>query len=223
MIRYKNLIIIGTSHIAVSSIKEVKKIILDEEPGFVALELDKERLFSLMSNKKRKVKLKDIMKLGIGGYLFAVFGQWIEEKLGKMVGTKPGGEMRIAVVSAAKVKAKIALVDQKIQITIKKLMKGITWKEKFRFIGDIIKGFFGKGDVEKFDLNKVPSEELIGKMIKSVEKRYPTVYKVLIDDRNKYMANKLYKLMEKFPEEKIVAVVGAGHEEGMLEEIKRYK
>lgn len=223
MVDYKNLKIVGTSHIAVSSIKEVKKEILEIKPEFVALELDKNRLIGLMSKKKRKIKLKDILDLGISGFLFVVFGQWLEEKLGKMVGTKPGGEMKIAVKAAAMVGSKIVLIDQEINITIKKLMKTITFREKFRFVWDILKGLVGKGDVEKFDLRKVPSDKLIEKMIKSVENRYPSVYKVLISDRNKVMGKRLHKLMTKFPESQIIAVVGAGHEEGIIEEIKKYK
>ncbi len=223
MVDYKNLKIVGTSHIAVSSIKEVKKEILENKPEFVALELDKNRLIGLMSNKKRKIKLKDLKGLGISGFLFVMFGQWLEEKLGKMVGTKPGGEMKIAVKAAAMVGSKIVLIDQEINITIKKLMKTITFKEKFRFVWDILKGLMGKGDIEKFDLRKVPSDKLIEKMIKSVENRYPSVYKVLISDRNKIMGKRLHKLMNKFPESQIIAVVGAGHEEGIIEEIKKYK
>ena len=221
---YKNLQIIGTSHIAISSIKEVRKVILEEQPDFIALELDKDRLFALMSDKKRKIRLKDVRNLGVSGFLFAVFGQWVEEKLGKMVGTKPGGEMREAVKCAAKIGSKLVLVDQKINVTIKKLMKEITFKEKLRFVWDLIKGVvFRKGDIEKFDLRKVPPEKLIEKMIASVQKRYPNVYKTLVLDRNKYMGRKLHKLITKFPDSKIVVIIGAGHEEGLVEEIKKYK
>ena len=224
MISYKNLQIIGTSHIAISSVKLVREKVLEERPDFVALELDKNRLMALMSSKKRKIKIKDIMRLGVSGFLFTVFGQWMEEKLGKMVGTKPGGEMRVAVKMAAKIQANVVLIDQKIDITIKRLMKSITFKEKMRFVWDLIKGIvFRKGDIEQFDLRKVPSEKIIEKMINSVKIRYPSVYRVLIEERNKYMGKKLYQLMNKFPEAKIIAVVGAGHEEGMLNEIKKYK
>ncbi|MFH1972825.1 MAG: TraB/GumN family protein [archaeon] len=223
MVSYKNLKLIGTSHIAISSIKEVKMVIEEEKPDYVGLELDKDRLIGLMSNKKRKVKIKDIIQLGIGGFIFAVFGQWIEEKLGKMVGTKPGGEMKQAVISSAKVNAKLIMLDRDVRITIKRLIKGITFKEKMRFVWDLIKGLFGHGDVQKFDLSKVPADKIIEDMLIQVKARYPSVYRVLIDERNKIIAKKLYEIMIKFPEAKIVAVVGAGHSEGIIEEIKRYK
>ena len=102
-------------------------------------------------------------------------------------------------------------------------MKSITFKEKMRFIWDLVKGIFGKGDIERFDLRKVPSEKLIEKMILKVEKRYPSVYNVLIEERNKFMAKKLHIFMNRFPDKNILAIVGAGHSEGIIKEIQKYK
>lgn len=219
MIQYKNLVLIGTSHISPESVKEVKKIIDEIKPTYVAVELDKGRLLGLMG-KKEKLKIKDMFKLGIKETLFIMFGSWLEKKLGKMVGTKPGDEMKVAVREAAKIKAKILLIDQEINITVKRLFKYLTFKEKIRFVGDIIKGLLGFGEKMSIDLRKVPESELIEKLILQVKERYPNIYKVLITERNEIMAKRLIKFMEKNPSEKIVAVVGAGHESGMSEIIK---
>jgi len=219
MIQYKNLVLIGTSHISPESVKEVKKIIDEIKPTYVAVELDKGRLLGLMG-KKEKLKIKDMFKLGIKETLFIMFGSWLEKKLGKMVRTKPGDEMKVAVREAAKIKAKILLIDQEINITVKRLFKYLTFKEKIRFVGDIIKGLLGFGEKMSIDLRKVPESELIEKLILQVKERYPNIYKVLITERNEIMAKRLVKFMEKNPSEKIVAVVGAGHESGMSEIIK---
>ncbi|MBS3162975.1 TraB/GumN family protein [Candidatus Woesearchaeota archaeon] len=219
MIQYKNLVLIGTSHISPESIKEVRKIISETMPTYVAVELDKGRLLGLMG-KKEKPKLKDMFKLGFKETLFVLFGSWLEEKLGKMVGTKPGDEMKVAVKEAAKIKAKILLIDQEINITVKRLFKYLSFKEKMRFVLDLIKGFLGIGEKIRIDLRKVPEQQLLDKMILQVKDRYPNVYKVLIAERNEVMAKRLVKFMEKNPTEKIVAVVGAGHENGMIEIIK---
>ena len=219
MIQYKNLVLIGTSHISPESVKEVKKIIDEIKPTYVAVELDKGRLLGLMG-KKEKLKIKDMFKLGIKETLFIMFGSWLEKKLGKMVGTKPGDEMKVAVREAAKIKAKILLIDQEINITVKRLFKYLTFKEKIRFVGDIVKWLLGFGEKMSIDLRKVPESELIEKLILQVKERYPNIYKVLITERNEIMAKRLVKFMEKNPSEKIVAVVGAGHESGMSEIIK---
>ncbi|MFH0936131.1 MAG: TraB/GumN family protein [Candidatus Woesearchaeota archaeon] len=219
MYTYKNLNIIGTSHIAIQSVKEVEQIILELKPNIVALELDPKRFQSLIYKKQRKLKLKDIQKVGFKGFLFNVLGAWIENKLGKAVGVLPGSEMKKAVETAYKVKADLALIDQDIEITLKKLSKNLTWKEKFRFLSDILKSLFIKNKIQ-FDLKKVPDEKTINILTSQVKKRYPSFYKVLIKDRNFFMAKALYNLMSKNPNKTIVAVVGAGHEKDLISIIK---
>ena len=73
------------------------------------------------------------------------------------------------------------------------------------------------------DLTKVPEQKFIETILKKIEERYPTLYAVLITERNNYMAKSLYKLITEYPEEKIVAVVGAGHTEAILQELKEYE
>jgi pheromone shutdown protein TraB len=53
-------------------------------------------------------------------------------------------------------------------------------------------------------------------MVEQVKKRYPNIHKVLIEERNYYMARKIKHLMAEHADKKIVAVVGAGHEEDIL-------
>jgi len=222
MLRFKNLTLIGTSHIAIQSIKEVKKVIKEIEPDVVALELDKKRFMALMSPERPKISLNDVFKMGLWTFLFNAAGAWVEEKFGKMVGVKPGTEMKTAAVEGRKVGAKLAMIDRDITVTLKRLRQQLTLKEKFRFVYDIFMGVvFKKGEVEKFDLTKVPSKQLIKKLVDRVKVRYPSFYNVLIDERNKYMAKRLAALIRNHPRYKIVAVIGAGHEEEMVELIKR--
>ncbi len=182
-----------------------------------------------MSDEKSKVGPRDIARIGIKGYLFASIGGWLQRKLGSVVGVMPGSEMKLAVQLAGKSGAKVALIDQDIEITLRKFSQRLTWREKFRFVGDMFKSVFFKKKAmaelglkgDKIDLSKVPDKELVRKLIGQLEKRYPNVYDVLVRQRNKIMANNLAKLMHKFPEENILAVVGAGHEEEMLRMVKK--
>ena len=216
MITYRNLNLIGSSHISVESIREVVKAVTELKPAVVALELDENRLLALMEKKKRKPSLADVRAFGIRGFLFSLIGAWAEKKLGKLVGTSPGDEMKAAVNAAAEQKAAVALIDRDIRDTIKSLFRQITWKEKFRFIWDILAGIFSKKARVEFDLRKVPKQEFISGLIKQVKKRYPSVYNALINERNLIMAKHLYSLMEQYKGVPVVAVVGAGHEEGII-------
>jgi len=132
--------IIGTSHIAPESLAKVEKNIREIKPGIVAIELDKKRLFALLSKKQQSISIRDIRRIGFKGWLFALIGAWAERKLGAKVGVSPGAEMLKAVALAQEVGAKTALIDQDIEVTLKRFSKALTWKEKWAFVVDIFKG-----------------------------------------------------------------------------------
>src|SRR3989338_1237239 len=216
-----NLKIIGTSHIAKQSIEEIKKTVEEFQPEIMAVELDLKRARALMQQQKNKISFRDMAKIGVKGYAFVVIGQYIQQKLGKMVGVAPGSEMKTALEIANIKKLQIAFIDQPINITLKNFSKELTWKEKGRFALDLAKGvLFPKKQMKKygmedFDLRKVPEQQAIAKIVSHVKKQYPSIYKTIIADRDKYMVKQLVKIMRKNPEKKILAVVGAGHQEGM--------
>jgi len=213
--KYKNLYLIGTSHISKDSVKEVEKTILKVRPRFVAIELDRRRLSLLENKKKSRISFKDIRNLGLKGFLLNLIGAWFEKKMGKKVGVEPGSEMKMAINLSKKLNINLVLIDQDIKFTINQLLSRITRKEKFRFIKDL---FFG--NETNFDIKKVPSQREIKKIIDKIKNDYPSFYLTIIKERNIYMAQNLHKLMQKYPDGKIVAVIGAGHEKDILGEIK---
>ena len=218
--QYKNLKIIGTSHIAKESLEEVKKTIEKDRPDIIALELDKRRIYALMHDEKRKIRVSDIFRVGIKGFFFSLIGAWAEKKLGELVGVPPGSEMKQAIKLAKNLKIRLALIDQDIEITLKRFSKELTWREKWNFVVDIIKAvIFRKKEVE-FDLTKVPSKKIIKTLINKVKKRYPNIYKVLITERNDVMGNKLIRIMKENPDSKILGIIGAGHEDDIIKLIK---
>src|SRR3989338_10942131 len=214
---YKNLFLIGTSHIAKESIETAKTEIKKIMPEIVALELDKTRLNAIITKEKGRITIKYIKQIGLKGYLFAKFGQYAENKLGKIVGVSPGEDMLAGYETAKEIKAKVVFIDQEIEKTLKKFSKEVTWKEKIRFVLDIIRTPFTKNKI-KIDLTKVPDTKIITQMLKETKKRYPNFYSVIIDDRNRHMAKKLFILMK--TNKKILAVIGAGHEKEIIRYIR---
>jgi pheromone shutdown protein TraB len=75
---------------------------------------------------------------------------------------------------------------------------------------------------QSFSLNSIPNQDLILDLMKKVKNIYPSVYKILVHDRNKFMATNLHNIMLKNPDKNILAVVGAGHVPGMIELLKKY-
>jgi pheromone shutdown protein TraB len=74
MNNFNNLYLIGSSHIAKQSIQEIKSSFNKLNPDIVAVELDKQRAYALMSKKQGKPSIYDIRRIGFKGFLFALIG-----------------------------------------------------------------------------------------------------------------------------------------------------
>lgn len=214
----KNIYILGTSHVAEQSVKQVKNSIKELKPGIVALELDNNRLYSLKHNLKRPKNLDLLRALGLSGFLFYLFGEFAQKKIGKILRIEPGSEMLTAYDTAVKNKAKIALIDRDIRVTLKRFSKHFKLRHFIKMGFDMLRK---PGKKQEINLKEVPSDELIEFVIEEVKKNYPTLYKVLVHERDIYMANKLAALSYMFPEEQILAIVGAGHVKGMSGHLKK--
>jgi pheromone shutdown-related protein TraB len=219
MLKYKKLVIVGTSHIAESSLNEIEFVFNKENPDIVAIELDQQRLYALLSNQKPNYSPVMIKEIGLKGYLFALFGSMIQQKLGDIVGIKPGSDMLRAVQLAKFNNKKIALIDRDVRITLSRLSRAIGWREKLNFFVDLFSAPFSKK--MKINLKIVPEKELVQRLLGLLKKRYPGLYRVLVEERNKLLALKLKTLMENYPDQKIMAVLGVGHEEEVLCLIKK--
>ena len=223
MEKYENLYLLGTSHIAIQSIKEVSNTIKTEKPDIICLELDLRRLKALFE-KEHKIKLTDIRRLGVKTFLIYYVAHQVEQKLGNIVRTKPGTERKMAAVLAREYKIPLKLIDQQIEITLSRLKKTITLKVIWKFIKDIFRGVFSKKKEKiPFDLKKVPSDLVIKKLLKRVKKEYPEIYEVLIEERNQVMAKNLNSIITDNPDKKVLAIIGAGHEKEIIKLIHKYR
>lgn len=222
-----NITLIGSSHIAKDSVKSIKKEIKSQKPDIVAVELDKNRAKALFNPKPNKLTFNSIKQIGIMGFLFTFFGKILQDKLGKAVGIAPGSDMKTAMLYGSKVDAKIWLIDKDIRIIARDLSTKISFYEKLKIVGSILGGVLispilalRKKPKKGIDLSKVPPEELITELVSEFRKRFPKLYNVLIEDRNKFMAKRISILSEENPEGKIIVVLGAGHISGIKDILK---
>ena len=214
----KELVLVPTSHISEESIRKIREVIEREKPECVAVELDANR-YVAMRNRKAST-LETLKALGFMTFLVYTLLRKIQERLGKSVSIMPGSEMIHAVKMAEKAGTRVAFIDRDIRLTFLRIKEGVPRREKAKLIWFMVKGLgFGyvasrirrKGSV--IDLRKVPPKELIDSALELLEKEFPMLYRVLIRERDQFMATSIRALFEHF--KKIVAVVGAGHSEGI--------
>lgn len=209
------IILVPTSHVAEESVRKIGQVISQEKPDCIAVELDAARLPALQ-HPGGKIPFS---QLGVGGFLIIWVMKKLQEKLGEKAGILPGAEMLKAIEIANARGIQVVLIDRPILETFMKI-KSTPLREKGKLLWLLVKGItlspFVKG--EKIDLRKVPGEELIEQALLFLKKELPYFSKVLIEERDRHMAEQLLHLSGHY--KTVVAVVGAGHKEGMLKLLK---
>lgn len=201
----------GTSHVSHDSIQKIDDVLEDEEVDIVALELDPQRLHALQQQGTTDNEQ---------GPMFLRLLRYFQNYIGKKTGLMPGQEMMHAYQKAMETDRDVALIDQDIQVTLHRL-NSISRKEKVKAAFSMAAGLmFG----ERFDVSKIPEQDMINEMTEELEKSFPGLYNVLIEERNQYMYEALKQLQQENPDKDIAAFVGAGHKkalEDMLDESNR--
>jgi len=211
--------ILGTSHVSSVSVKNIEQAIQDIKPTVIAVELDEQRLHTLLSQKKPRLPLSAIRTLGVKGFLFAAFAMTTQQFVGKMLRMQPGSDMLTGVRLAKKHNIKLALIDQPINKTLQQLSKRMSFGDVVRFCYDSIysiirpRRFAQKYNLKPLSVNQ-PSPEAVTAAIHYLEVRFPDIYDVLVHQRNLYMAQKVLSMKS---EETVLTIVGAGHVDGLHE------
>lgn len=209
-----NLRILGTAHVATASVEAVRHHIAEYQPDIVAVELCKSRHEALTSD--RRLDKEGLLKVVKEGKAPLVLIQSLlaaeQRKLGLDEGQQPGAELIAAVEEAKAAGLEVALVDRDIQVTLRRAWKNMRFIEKFR----VLKSLLGQDDEEEVpDVNTLLDDsDLLSSLMEELRGFSPGAGKVLIDERDEYLATKISALNT---EKKVLAVVGAGHLAGIKE------
>ena len=212
----KEIILVGTAHVSTESADLVERVIEEEKPDTVAVELCQSR-YQAMTDKNRwqETDLIKVIKekkafLLLSNLMLASF----QKRIGKKLGIKPGEEMLRAIKTAKDVEADIHLADRDVRTTLSRTWRLMGFWTKFKLLLQLITSMGDVEDIEKEDIEKLKEQDVLETLLSELGKTLPDLQRVLIDERDQYLAHKIRTA----PGKKIVAVVGAGHVPG----IKKY-
>ena len=211
-----NLRLLGTAHIATSSVEAVRQQIAEYQPDVVAVELCQSRYDTLVSD--RRLDKEGLLKVIKEGKAPMVLLQSMlsaeQRKLGINEGQQPGAELLAAVEVANEVGCEVALVDRDIQTTLRRAWKRMRLREKWRLLTSLLAE---EEDEDELDVNELLQDsDLLSSMMEELKGFSPGAGEVLIDERDGYIAAKLNALDG---EKRILAVLGAGHLNGVAEKL----
>ena len=209
----KELIIIGTAHVSQQSANDVVELIKSEAPDSVAIELCQPRLDAL--NDPDKWKKTDIFTIIREGKTLVLISQLIlsayQKRIAAKLGIEPGAEMRAALKTASDLRIPTHVIDREIRITLRRTWSNMSFWSVSKLIFSSLFSYSEADNISEAEIENLKSEDELSSALKEFSKELPQVKETLIDERDQYMAAKLSEC----PGNKIVAVVGAGHLEGM--------
>jgi len=207
--------VVGTAHVSQKSVDEVRTAIGDYAPDVVAIELDPSR-YQALKRQAADPTVKDVLEVRNFNTLLV---QWLlaylQRKIGFDVGVEPGAEMKAAIEEAEKRSIPIALVDRDIRLTLLRFWNSLSLVEKVKMSWALVVSIAEVDRGQEIDIESLKDQDVIDIVMEEFRKFSPNGARALIDERDAFIAHQLLLLKARHPEGKVLAIVGAGHRQGI--------
>jgi len=209
----KKITLIGTAHVSIESADLVQKVIEDEKPDMVCVELCESRYQSIMQKSQwQNTNLLKVIKekkafLLLSNLMLAYF----QKKIGQKLGIRPGEEIVRAIQVAKSEGARIHLADRDIRTTLSRLWRCMGLWAKIKLLFQLVTPVGEMDSIKEADIEEMKKKDVLEMFLSEVGKSFPEIRRILIDERDQYLAH----MIRTAPGKKIVAVVGAGHIPGI--------
>jgi len=221
----KEIKLIGTAHVSRGSIEEVKNIIYEEKPDMVCVELDQGRYNSITQNDNwEKLDLSKVFREGKGFLLIAnLVLSSFQRRLGNELGVKPGEEMKAALDTAKELGIPYSLCDREVQTTLRRAWARCSLWSKSKLLASLLASAFTTEKLSEQEVENLKDRNELDGMMSELSDYLPGVKVTLIDERDRYLAAKIWTSSGQFDaqQKKIAAVVGAGHLGGLKSHLEK--
>ena len=214
----REFILVGTAHVSSRSVEEVREVILAEEPDRVCVEIDETRLNSLIKKQSwQNLNIGQVLRERKGFLLLAnLVLSSFQRRLGLEMGVSPGEEMLTAVKICEEQGIAFSLCDRDIQVTLRRAWSRSSFWGKNKMLAAMLSSIFTREKLDAEEIERLKAKSTFQNMMDELASYLPSVKEVLIDERDRYLATRINNAAGN----KIVAVIGAGHVEGIIESLK---
>ena len=213
----REIILIGTAHISRESADLVDRVITEEKPDVVCVELCKARFEAIQ--QKDKWQEMDIVKVIRENRTALLLSQLLmislQRKIAERFNINPGEDMLRAISRAEESGAEVVLADREIRVTLLRTWRMMGLWSKMKFLSDMILSLFIGENITEENIEELKQHDVLDLALKSIGEKLPELKTTLIEERNQFIACSIRNSQGR----KIVAVVGAGHIPVIIENI----
>lgn len=209
----KEILLIGTAHISQESVDLVQQVIVEERPDRVCLELDDNRYRALSRKDNwQALDLRQIIRnKQLSTLLVSLLMGSFQKKLGGQLGITPGAELLAAANTAHAHDIPVSMCDRDVRITLRRAWKSTSFFRKGYLLSTLLASMFDSEQISADRLEEMKRQDVLSGLMLEMGQAFPELKRILIDERDIYLAEKIKAAQGT----RIVAVVGAGHVEGI--------
>jgi len=125
----------------------------------------------------------------------------------------PGTELLAAAEVAGELRIPISLCDRDVRVTLRRAWASMGLFKKAHLLSGLAISLFETPELGEEELRKLREKDVLSELMRELGEAMPQLKRTLIDERDTYLTQK----MKEAEGDKIVAVVGAGHVEGIVD------
>ncbi|OHE75991.1 MAG: conjugal transfer protein TraB [Treponema sp. RIFOXYC1_FULL_61_9] len=209
----REIVLVGTAHVSRESVEEVSRVVREERPDRVCVEIDEGRYRSMTEKDAwEKLDIAKVIKEGKGFLLLANLAlSSFQRRLGMGLGVKPGDEMKRAIDEAAELGIPFSFCDREVQTTLRRALARCGFWSKSKLMAALVSSALSTEKLEESEIEALKDKNELDGMMAELADYMPMVKETLIDERDSYLASRIWTSEGT----KLVAVIGAGHMEGV--------
>ena len=215
----RHYLLLGTAHVSQNSVAGVEDAIQNESPDHVCIEIDASRYESMIQGQNwERLNIYQVLKQKKGFLLLAnlVLASF-QRRLGLDLGVTPGSEMIRAIELAKEHDIPFSFCDREIQVTLRRAWRKSGLWGKNKMLAALLSSIFTKEKLTSEDIERLKNRNALDEMMGELAEYLPSAKEVLIDERDRYLATKIYQAKGN----RVFAVLGAGHLNGVVAWIER--
>ncbi len=214
----KTVYLVGTAHVSAKSVQDVRDTVSAVSPDTIAVELCEPRYRGMKgADGWKNTDIFRVVREKKATFLLAQLAmQAFYRRLGKQLEVQPGAEMLAGIECAETTGARLELMDRRIDITLKRIWRGLGFWQKTKLVFLMCSAVFGGDDIGEDEIESLKNRDQLEGLMGEMGKGFPGVKERLIDERDVYLSQKIRTM----PGRRIVAVAGAGHVPGIVAHVR---
>jgi pheromone shutdown-related protein TraB len=213
----KDVYLVGTAHLSRESVEDVRATVEQLRPDAICIELCQARHQAMtQTDNWSKMDVFKVIRRKKAVFLLAqLLMTSFYRRLGEKLGVQPGAEMLEGIRLAEERGAELVLADRDIEVTLKRVWGYLGFWNKIKLAGQLFMGLLAHEDIDADMIENLKKSDQLEAVMAEFAGKFPEIKRRLIDERDTYLAQKIRTA----PGRTVVAVIGAGHVEGIKTQV----